>query len=54
MEVELDPSTLKSYIQQYTGNSRFTRLLTIAEKQKSLRIYAIRLCLEMAKAENKI
>lgn len=54
MEVEFDPSTLKAYISQYTGNSRFTRLLILADKQRVLRIDAIKLCLEMAKAEKKI
>lgn len=32
MEIEADPQTLKTYINQYTGNTRFTRLLTLADK----------------------
>lgn len=54
MEVEADPGTLKAYVNNYTGNTRFTRLLTLAEKQKAFRTDALRLCLDMAKSEKKL
>lgn len=54
MEIQADPTTLRNYINQYTGNTRFTRLLAIAEKQAYIRLDAIKLCLELAKAEKKL
>ena len=54
METDVDPLALRTYIQQYSGLTRYTRLLTLADKQKALRLEAIQLCLEMAKQEKKI
>lgn len=54
MEVDSDATTLKNYINRYSGNSRFMRLLVIADKQERLKVEALRLCLTMAKAEKKI
>lgn len=33
MEISEDQNTLRTYIQQYQGNSRFLRLLTLADRQ---------------------
>jgi hypothetical protein len=54
MEIEADPTTLKAYINQYSGNSRFIRCLTLAEKQPAVRADALQLCLDMAKSEKKL
>lgn len=54
METDVDPLALRTYIQQYSGLTRYTRLLTLADKQKALRLEAIQLCLELAKQEKKI
>ncbi|CDW76767.1 cop9 signalosome complex subunit 1 [Stylonychia lemnae] len=54
METYPDSLSLKSYIQQYHGNTRYVRLLVIADKQFKLREEALKLCFEMAKTEKKL
>jgi hypothetical protein len=55
MEVDsLFPISLQDYINQYKGNSRFVRLLTLADKNQDMRTEAIRVLLELAKKEKKL
>lgn len=54
MEVEPDIQSFKAYINQYEGNSRFSRLLVLAEKNRTVSNEAIKMCLTMAIAEKKI
>lgn len=55
MEVDqIAPQSLNDYIKQYQGNSKYIRLLTLAEKNSDLRTEAIRMLLEASKKEKKL
>ncbi len=54
MEKALTKQELAEYISHYQGNSRFMRLLNMADKQEAVRREALELCFELAKKEGKL
>ena len=46
--------TMREYINQYQGQIRFVKLLTIVEKNPTLREEALRLCHELVASEKKL
>lgn len=45
---------LCAYVSNYKGHTRLQRLLILADKQPKLKLDALQLCMELAKADKKI
>eukprot|EP00347_Sterkiella_histriomuscorum_P005470 403356493 len=54
MEIDIDQNTIRSYINNYQGHTRYQRLLALVEKQPKYKFESLRIALELAKQEKKL
>jgi hypothetical protein len=48
------PKSLDEFVKRYTGHARYHNLLKLARGNKDHRVEAIKLCMDLAKKENKL